>query len=210
VTGTPPYRIETERLLLRCWDPADAALLDDAVAASVAELQPWMAWAHDEPLALDARIARLREFRSKFDSDQEWIYGIFNSDGSSVLGGTGLHPDVGGDALEIGYWIRSNATGAGLGGEAAAAMTRTGFRLHRVGRLEIRVAPGNTRSARIPERLGYTMEGRLRRLLPPAAPGGGREDALVYTMLAEEFDASPAAAVPIRAFDAAGRPLDAG
>jgi hypothetical protein len=29
-------------------------------------------------------------------------------------------------------------------------------------------------------------------------------------MLAEEFDASPAAAVPIRAFDAAGRPLDAG
>ena len=126
-----------------------------------------------------------------------------------MLGGTGLHPDVGGDALEIGYWIRSDVTGAGLGGEAAAAMTCAGFRLHGVGRLEIRVHPDNTRSARIPQRLGYTLEGRLRRRLPPAAPGGGRADALVYTMLAEEFDASPAAAVPIRAFDAAGRELAA-
>ena len=205
-----PYRIETARLLLRCWDPADAGPLEDAVAASVAELQPWMAWAHDEPMTLDDRIALLREFRSKFDSDREWIYGIFSPDGSSVLGGTGLHPDVGGDALEIGYWIRSSVAGAGLGGEAAAAMTRAGFRLRGVDRLEIRVDPDNARSARIPERLGYTMEGRLRRRLPPAAPGGRRGDALVYTMLAEEFDGSPAAAVPIRAFDAAGRELAAG
>ncbi len=209
MTGAP-YRIETERLLLRCWDPSDAGLLAEAVESSVAELREWMPWAHDEPMTLDRRIDLLREFRAKFDSGEDSIYGIFTPDGSSVLGGTGLHPRVGGDALEIGYWIRSGATGAGLGGEAAAATTRAGFRVCGADRMEIRVDPGNTRSARIPERLGYTMEARLRRRLPPVTPAGPPADVLVYTMFAEDFDGSPAAAVPIRAFDAAGRELAAG
>jgi len=208
--ASTPYRIETERLLLRCWDPGDALLLEDAVSLSLAELREWMPWAHDEPMPLDRRIELLREFRSKFDSGGESIYGIFSADGSTVLGGIGLHPDVGADALEIGYWIRTSATGAGLGGEAAAAMTYAGFRLRGVDRLEIRVDPANTRSARIPERLGYTMEARLRRRLPPTVPGAPRSDALVFSMFADEFDASPAAAVPVRAFDAAGRPLASG
>jgi RimJ/RimL family protein N-acetyltransferase len=204
-----PYRVETERLLIRCWDPADAHLVADAVGSSLPELRAWMPWAHDEPMTIDRRIELLREFRSKFDSGVEWIYGIFSADGSTALGGIGLHPDVGSDALEIGYWVRSSATGAGLGGEAAAAMTRVGFRLRGVDRMEIRVDPANTRSARIPERLGYTMEARLRRRLPPAVPGSARGDALIFTMLAEEFSGSSAAGVAIRAFDAAGRPLAA-
>lgn len=201
--------METERLQLRCWDPANAGLLSDAVESSVAELQEWMPWAHDEPLDLDRRIDLLRDFRSKFDRGEAYIYGIFSPDGSAVLGGCGFHPDVGDDALEIGYWIRTSATGAGLAGEAAAALTRAGFRICGVDRMEIRVDPGNTRSARIPERLGYTMEARLRRRLPPVVPGGERPDALVYSMFADEFDSSPAAAAPVRAFDAAGRPLAA-
>lgn len=209
LVAATPYRIETERLLLRCWDPGDAALLEEAVSSSLPELQAWLPWAHDEPLSLDARIELLRGFRSKFDAGGESIYGILSADSSTALGGIGLHPDVGDDALEIGYWIRTSAAGAGLGGEAAAAMTRAGFRLRGVDRLEIRVDPANTRSARIPERLGYTMEARLRRRLPPAVPGAPPSDALVFTMFADEFDASPAAAVPIRAFDAAGRPLAA-
>jgi len=207
--ASAPYRIETERLVLRCWDPADAELLADAVSSSLPELRQWMPWAHDEPSTLDRRIDLLREFRSKFDAGEDWIYGIFSPDGATVLGGTGLHPRVGDGALEIGYWIRSGATGAGLGGEAAAAMTRAGFRVCGVDRMEIRVDPDNTRSAAIPERLGYTMEARLRRRLPPLAPGTQRTDVLVYTMFAEEFEGSRAASLPIRAFDAAGRPMAA-
>lgn len=203
----PPYRIETDRLLLRCWDPADAELLADAVGSSLAELHEWMPWAHEEPLALERRIDLLREFRSKFDAGEDSIYGIFAPDGSTVLGGTGLHPRSEPGALEIGYWIRSSAAGAGLGGEAAAAVTRAGFRVCGVDRMEILVDVRNTRSARIPERLGYTMEARLRRRLPPVTSGAPPGDALVFTMLADEFDGSPAAAVPIRAYDAAGRTL---
>ena len=40
---TAPYRIETERLVLRCYDPEDAPLLKDAVDRSL-----------EQPAAVDA------------------------------------------------------------------------------------------------------------------------------------------------------------
>ena len=87
----PAYRIETDRLVLRCWSPADAELLKEAVDASLDHLRPWMPWANEEPTDLDSRVALLREFRAKFDLGQEFIYGIFDAGESRVLGGTGLH-----------------------------------------------------------------------------------------------------------------------
>ncbi|HEY0389392.1 MAG TPA: GNAT family protein [Gaiellales bacterium] len=208
--ATPPYRIETDRLLLRCWNPGDAPLLEDAVTSSLPELSEWMPWVHDEPISIDRRIELLRGFRAQFDSGEDAIYGIFSPDGSRVLGGTGLHPRGGLDALEIGYWIRTDATGQRLAEEAAAALTRAGLRICGVDRMEIRVDPRNERSARIPERLGYRREALLRRRLPPTAPGRPRSDVLLFTMFSDGFEGTPAAAVPIRAFDAAGRPVAAG
>jgi hypothetical protein len=42
VRADPPYRIETERLVVRCWEPRDAPLLKEAVDASLDHLRPWM------------------------------------------------------------------------------------------------------------------------------------------------------------------------
>ena len=36
VIAKPAYRIETERLVIRCWDPKDAALMQAATAESTA------------------------------------------------------------------------------------------------------------------------------------------------------------------------------
>lgn len=210
MVATPPYRVETERLLLRCWDPSDAPLLEEAVTTSLPELREWMPWAHDEPMPLGRRVDLLRNFRAKFDRGEDFIYAIFSRDGARVLGGTGLHLRQGDDALEIGYWIRSDAAGNGFDRKAAAAVTRVAFTICGADRVEIRVDTGNTRSARIPERLGFTMEARLRRRLPPLVPGGPRGDVLVHTMFADEFGNTRAAEVPIRAFDAAGRPVAGG
>lgn len=51
------YRIVTARLLVRCWDPADAALLNEAIAANLDHLRPWMPWAANAPVSLDEQIA---------------------------------------------------------------------------------------------------------------------------------------------------------
>jgi len=201
----PPYRIESERLVIRCWEPRDAPLLKDAIDTSLEHLRPWMPWTHNDPQSVDEKVDLLRGFRSRFDAGEDFVYGIFDADEREVLGGTGLHPRVGDGALEIGYWLRVGATGRGLATEVAAALTRAAFTVCGVDRVEIRIDPDNERSLRIPRRLGYVEEARLRRRLPPREAGGPRVDAVVFSILASELAASPAAGAATAGYDAAGR-----
>jgi RimJ/RimL family protein N-acetyltransferase len=203
---SPPYRIVSERLVLRCYDPADAAALDDAVDSSLPELRPWMPWAQ-APSTLDETIALLRTFRARFDLGEEAIYGIFAPDGSEVIGGAGLHSRVAAGGLEIGYWIRTSRTGAGLATEAASVLTRVAVDLCGVDRVEIHVDPDNAASIAIPRKLGYREEATLRRRLPPVDPSGPPRDDVIFSLLAEELPSSPAADAAYEAFDAAGRQI---
>lgn len=201
----PAYRIHTPRLVLRCWSPADAPLLAEAITASVDHLRPWLPWAHAEPEPLEAKIQRLRGFRAKFDRDEDYIYAIFSPDEREVLGGTGLHPRVGEGALEIGYWISAVHAGRGLATEAAAALTRVAFEVNGVERMEIRCDPRNERSAAVPRKLGYTHEATLRARVPGV--DGEMRPGMIWTLVRAEYSASPSAAAFVEAFDAANRKL---
>jgi RimJ/RimL family protein N-acetyltransferase len=198
----PAYRIETPRLVVRCWDPEDAPLLQSAVEASVEHLRPWMPWAREEPKPLDQRIDLLRQFRGKFDLGQDFVYGIFDPDESCVLGGTGLHRRVEAGGLEIGYWAHVDHVGKGLITEAVAALTRVAFEIEGVGRVVIRCDPENVRSAAIPRRLGFTHEATLRGVLEGG--DGTPRDGMVWTLLRADFPTSIAAGAELTAFDAAG------
>ena len=203
--GPPaPYRIETERLVVRCYEPRDAPLLKEAIDSSLEHLRPWMPWAEDEPQTLEEKTELARYFRSHFDSSENFTYGIFARDESELLGGTGLHPRIGPGGLEIGYWIRASATRQGLVTESTAALTRVGFEVCGADRIEIRIEPGNDASFGVPRKLGFTEEATLRRRLY-ARQGGRLRDITIWTMFHEEFD--PAIAPTLRAFDAVGRQL---
>ncbi|HEX8694564.1 MAG TPA: GNAT family N-acetyltransferase [Longimicrobium sp.] len=143
--GRPAYRIETPRLVVRCYDPADAPLLNEAIAGSLEHLRAWMPWAMGEPVPVEEKAELLRRFRSDFDGDRDYVYGIFSADEARVLGGTGLHRRVGPDALEIGYWIGADQQGRGLAAEAAGALVRVGFEVMRASRS---TAIPTTRAAR--------------------------------------------------------------
>jgi RimJ/RimL family protein N-acetyltransferase len=203
----PPYRIATERLVVRCWNPSDAPLLKEALDASLDHLRPWMPWAQNEPQPLGQKIELLRSFRGRFDLGEEFVYGIFDADESTVVGGTGLHRRVGDDAFEIGYWIRAGRTREGLATEVTAALTRVAFELCGVDRVEIRVDPANEASGGIPRKLGYREEATLRRRLPSPADESERRDVVVFTLFADEFPTTPSAAAPVAAYDAAGARL---
>ena len=198
----PPYVIRTERLLLRCWDPADAGGLKDAIDSSLDHLGPWMPWARAEPQPHEEKVALLRRFRGQFDLGQDFVYGVFTRDGSEVVGGTGLHTRVGAGAFEIGYWIRQSRVGEGFATEVSAALTRVAFEVCDVDRVEIRVDPANERSAKIPEKLAYGKEALLRRRLP--AGDGEPRDAVVFTIFRDGYAGSPSATASVEAFDAAG------
>jgi RimJ/RimL family protein N-acetyltransferase len=202
----PAYRILTPRLVLRCWQPSDAPLLAEAVTASVDHLWPWMPWVHSEPEDLEVKVQRLRGFRASFDTDKDYVLAIFNHDESEVVGGTGMHPRLGEAVVqEIGYWISARHIGRGYATEAAGAVTRAGFEVHGLERMEIRCDPLNTRSSAVPRKLGYALEATLRGNV--RGVGGGMRDTQVWSLLRPEYADSPSAAVPVQAFDAAGRRL---
>lgn len=198
----PAYRIHTPRLVLRCWQPRDAPLLAEAIDASLDHLRVWMPWAHHEPEALDAKVQRLRRFRGQFDLDQDYVYAIFTPDEREVVGGTGLHPRVGDGACEIGYWISVRHIRRGYATEATAALTRVGFEVSLLERLEIRCDPANARSAAVPRKLGYTHEATLRGRVRNER--GELHDAMIWTLFTDTYRSSPAAVAPVEAFDAAG------
>ena len=203
--STPPYRIETDRLVIRCYEPEDAALLKEAVDSSLEHLRPWMPWARYEPQDLDRKVELLRMFRGQFDRDENYTYGIFAFDESRLLGGSGLHPRSGPESIEIGYWIRADATRQGIATEVTAVLTRAAIEQSGYERVDIQVDPENELSLRIPRRLGFTEEGRLRRRLDPKEDGGARRDSVLFSLLADELPGSPCVSFAYRGYDAIGR-----
>jgi RimJ/RimL family protein N-acetyltransferase len=201
----PAYRIVTERLVVRCWDPADAAPLKTSIDSSIEHLRRWMPWAVDEPEPVAAKVARLRRFRALFDADEDYIYGIFDRETSGVVGGTGLHTRVGGGGREIGYWVRADREGEGLISESVAALVKVAFELDGVTWVEIRVDPDNVRSAAVPVRLGFAEEARLAHRIADA--NGTPRDVVVYTMLRDVYRGSVCAATWIEAYGAGGERL---
>ena len=191
---------------MRCWEPADAPLLKEAVDASLDHLRPWMPWAHDEPQTVPEKVELLRSFRGQFDLGQNYVYALFDAEETRVLGGSGFHLRVGEGAFEIGYWIRASHVGQGLATEATAALTRVAFDLCRVERVELRVEPRNVASARIPEKLGFTREGILRRRLA-GRPEEPLRDAVVFTMLPDDPARERLPAGRLEAYDVVGTRL---
>jgi RimJ/RimL family protein N-acetyltransferase len=199
-----PYRIETDRLVIRCYDPEDAPLLKDAVDRSLDHLRPWMPWTPDAPEPLDAVYERLRDFRAQYDRDENWVMGVFSPDDSRCLGGSGLHPRQGEGGAEIGYWVAEDATGRGYATEFSAVLTRVGFACFGLDRIEIRVDPANAVSERVPAKLGFQKEATLRRRLPQKQ-GSDLRDVSIWTMFRTDLAGSPVEAYEYRAYDALGR-----
>ncbi len=179
------YRILTARLVIRCYNPGDAPLLQQSVQESAEHLKPWMPWAHEEPTPLEERVQRLRGWRAKFDLDQEYVFGIFNKDETRLVGGTGFHPRVGPDAMEIGYWINVHEVRKGYCTEAVRALMQVGFDVLGLRRLEVHCNPKNVASAAVPRKLGYVHDATLRNRVPNEK--GELRDSMVWSMLAEEY-----------------------
>jgi RimJ/RimL family protein N-acetyltransferase len=196
-----PYRIETERLVLRCYAPADGALMKEAIDESVEHLRRFMPWTDAEPQTLAEKIDLCRRFRAAFDAGESFTYGIFDREETRLLGGAGLHPRIGPGGLEVGYWVRAGAVRQGIATEAAAVLTRAGFEVCDADRIEIRIEPANVASLGVPRRLGLAEEATLRRRLR-GREGEPLRDVTIFTRFREDHD--PALAPPLRAFDAAG------
>lgn len=201
----PAYVIHTPRLLLRCWEPADAPRFMRAIEESREHLRRWLPWVKDEPLPLDDQVKRLRALRAAFDRGETFAYGVFSADGSELLGGAGLYTHAGPDAREIGAWLTAGAIRQRFGSEMGAALTRVAFEVDGVRRVEMHCDPRNQASVRVPPRLGFVHEATLRArdLLEDGTPS----DSMIFSLFEEDYPRSPCASAQVEAFDAIGRRL---
>jgi ribosomal-protein-serine acetyltransferase len=73
--------------------------------------------------------------------------------------------DKGNRAAEIGYWLSQNMQGKGIMIQACERLIKYGFEKMNLHRMEINVAPENSKSLAIPPKLGFHHEGTIRESL---------------------------------------------
>jgi RimJ/RimL family protein N-acetyltransferase len=165
-------------------------------------LLPWLSWAKAEPISIAARVSFLRGARARFDRDEDYTYKLFDRGEQRMLGMSGLHKRGAAGSLEIGYWIAAGALRQGLCSEATAALTHTAFAHCRADWIEIHCDADNLASQAVPRRLGFHLDGVLRRRA--ITPAGQSRDTMIWSLFADELAATPSAKISYEAFDACG------
>jgi ribosomal-protein-serine acetyltransferase len=164
-----------ERLTLELLDERHIAAGHALVAASRAELMPWMPWAAgtDEG-AYRVYVARVVADRSGPLATGGAAYAIL-VDGA-FAGCIDLHDEMPGQrSASIGYWLGTPFTGQGWMTKSVVALAAIGFGDLGLQRIETSADAENVRSRRVAERAGFTFERiRTRRL----GDGTARDEAL--------------------------------
>jgi RimJ/RimL family protein N-acetyltransferase len=143
--------------------------MEPVLAANVEHLTPWIPRRVAQHADVGELATRLDEFSAAFDANREWRYGLFDGDAGTLLGEVSLFPrNASGrvafeaaDEIEVGYWLREDATGRGLATEAARAAVDLALALPAIGRITIRCDERNAPSAAIPRRLGFLLRETL-------------------------------------------------
>lgn len=179
---TIPTEFRTERLLLRAPRPEDAQAQVDAVNASLPELRQWMVWAQ-EPQTLEAARENLTQGHAAYADASNLRLMVWNAEGTELIGSSGFHAlDWRVPKAEIGYWIATAHTGHGYAREVAQALTDIGLNTLGFRRIEIRCDADNERSARIPRRLGYTLDATLKNDGVAAADPTRLRDTMIFSV----------------------------
>ena len=182
-----PECIACDGFTLRSYRPGDGNLLSEAVNDSYEHLAPWMPWA--KPHQSDEESEKLvREFRARYLLAEDFVIGIFNTEQTRLLGGTGFHLREGPlstKSAEIGMFIRQSEAGKGLGTAALKAMLDWGFDAWPWSRLRWVCDSQNLASVRAAEKAGMIKEGLLRG--QAAEVGNGRRDTVLFGALRDEW-----------------------
>ena len=168
-----------ERVIVRPHRQSDFDELWEATQESRDELRPWLPFADQAPDDLRDYLARTE---AKWITRETLGMAIVERSSGRIVGNIGLMVkswDIG--SFEIGYWLRTSAVGHGYMAEAVRLVSDFAFDHLDANRVMIRCDAENARSAAVPTRLGFTLEGRMRR--DSTAPDGQIRDTLVFSMI---------------------------
>lgn len=139
--------LRADRVLLRSPTQEDADAIITAVRFSAEELIPWMPWAHENYGPEDV-AGWLRETEANPDAHQFCVFLDM-----ALVGSAGIWRNSDGIG-EIGYSVRTDATGRGIATSAARVLADYGFSQLGYTDIVIKVDPANIASQRVAEKVG--------------------------------------------------------
>lgn len=159
----PRGELETERFMLQRFGRRDASTLDDAIRASLTDLNQWLPWARMDYTSGDT-TAFIRESVQAWKEDRAWDYSIRKKDDPSRhIGNISVWTTSKlGKIAEIGYWVRSDEQSNGVCTESVDRLLEEAFDALGYHKVILRIAIGNDASDRVAQKLGFTREGVLR------------------------------------------------
>ena len=178
-----PERLETDRLVLRVRTVADAE--DIHAYASLPEVAypagfPPVKTLEDEIYYLE-HILPERNQKENLPAG----YGIVVKGTDKVIGSVDFNYRHEDDVLEIGYTLHPDYWGLGYVPEAACALIDLGFQELDLHKIELSCFGYNFQSQRVAEKLGFTLEARIR---DRKDAQGNRCDDLRYGLLRSEWE----------------------
>ncbi|HET7312951.1 GNAT family N-acetyltransferase [Salinisphaera sp.] len=173
-----PRAIDTARLHLRPPEPTDAAAIFAYASDPVATR--YMIWPTAEDI--DDTHDFLDDVAAGWAEGDDFCYAITDRASGAVCGAASCQFDQHG--AEIGYILAPTVWGRGLATEAARAMLEAAWTNAGLYRVWATCDVDNLASARVLEKLGMRLEGRLARWAPCPNLGAGPapRDALCYAL----------------------------
>ena len=167
---------------LRLLSPEHAEQFFRLVDENRQRLAEWMFWVTEDYSLADAQ-RHISEAQEKHAANNGFEAGIWFK---GQLAGCIRYNyiDWAHKNTELGYWLGANFEGHGLVTKACRVMIEHAFGELGLHRVEIRCMSENTKSRRIPERLGFVKEGVLRQV---RCRGDHFDDHIVYGMLSTEW-----------------------
>ena len=178
-----PERLETERLVLRVRTVADAEDIFDYASRPEVSYPagfPPVKTLEDEIYYLE-HILPERNEKDNLPAG----YGIVAKGTDKVIGSVDFNHRHENDVLEIGYTLHPDYWGRGYVPEAARALIDLAFKELGLHKIELTCFGYNVQSQRVAEKLGFTLEARIR---DRKDVQGNRCDSLIYGLLRSEWE----------------------
>jgi RimJ/RimL family protein N-acetyltransferase len=161
------FRIETDRLVIRPWEPAE----EPGFRQMVSDPEMMRYISYGEPWS-EERIAEFFARQRRHLAARGYCLGAMIERATGRLAGlSGLQPMGTTADVEIGWWVMKDLWGRGYGSEAGAGALRYAWNTLGLDRVTAVAFPENRPSIRIMEKLGLQFERRATgRELGLAAP----------------------------------------
>ncbi|WP_051044474.1 GNAT family N-acetyltransferase [Pleurocapsa sp. PCC 7319] len=176
-------RLQSDLVVLQKYTVEDLHQLFEAIRVSIDRVYPWLPWCHPNYTITETE-EWLKTRPQRWDEGKEFGFSIRDRQGA-IVGGCGIGIRSLPWSGNLGYWLKTGATGKGYATEATKLLVQFGIQELQLKRIEIVASVENFSSQKVAVRSGAFKEGVSRnRLLIHSK----FHDAIVYSFIPQDFD----------------------